>query len=161
MCQQCYNSENNKADNMVMAKLYTLNAKSDWSKYQSKRVQTISLYNESSQHKEKPELALSDLEKPSLLHFFGVKGTQGGLLLEQLMNNEKYALITFMSLPTDKRGAGLGTQLVEYATKHMKTKGIDLVGAQLNPADPQEFWSKQGFKEQIEFGNGVALILPE
>ncbi|WP_105903694.1 GNAT family N-acetyltransferase [Vibrio gangliei] len=161
--QQCYKSIPNKGELLLaMTKLYSLTADSNWKKYQSKRAQTVRLYNEScSSHSEEPEIDFSEIKKPSLLHYFGIKGEQGGILVEQLMNNESYALITFAALPKAMQGIGLGTKLVEFATQQLKLKSVRLVGAQLNHQDSHAFWLKQGFTEVAPLENGIALIIPE
>lgn len=148
-----------------MSKFYHLNAKASWKSYRSNRIQVVKLYNSFSPlanlAHETPELKIEDLSKPTLLHFFGKKGVAGGLLVEQLMNNESVALITFMALAKENQSNGLGTELVNFAKSFLAQQSITIVGVQLNPTDGKQFWMKQGFTDTIPFGNGLALIIPE
>lgn len=138
-----------------------LNAKKDWAKYLKRRVQIVELYNQHSKaHFEEPQLDYNQLQAPELLHVFFDSDVKGGVLVEQLVGNEDMALITFAAVESERRNEGVGTRLVEYATETLASKGIALVGVQINDFDDRAFWIKRGFPEAVPH-QGITVMLRE
>lgn len=140
-------------------KIIHFNAGEKWPPYYKNRKLVVSLYNEGSKHhQEDTSLDPNGLTNKSYLHFFGVRDVVGGILVEQLLNQKEMALITFAAIGESDRKKGIGTWLVKEAEQKLSENGIQLVGVQINALDDRTFWNKLGFIEEIEFGNGVALI---
>lgn len=147
---------------VVENELIHLNAADNWLEYHKKRVSIVNIYNNSNKyHREVPEINPDTLEDKRCLHSFSFKNHAGGILIESLIGNEAFALITFAGLNQKDRGKGFGASLVQQATNVLKDAGVDLIGVQMNEFDDKGFWIKQGFTEAVPFGNGLALILPD
>ena len=130
--------------------------------YLKKRAEIINIYNEHALLcSEEPTLDLSTIKKPTLLHVFYFDGIKGGVLVEQLMNYEKGAMITFAGIEDAITRNGVGTELVKLTSDYLIMQGIMVMGVQLNIGDKHEFWNKVGFTELIDFHEHKALIRPE
>lgn len=136
-----------------------INAKERWNNYLKRRVQIVTLYNEStSVHYENPQIEYESLTYPQLLHCFYSSELQGGVLVEQLVGNEECALITFMAIEESKRGQGFGAKLLSFAEEQVVKLGSQIVGVQLNDQDDRSFWNKVGYIEEIPHQNVTVLL---
>lgn len=138
-----------------------LNADQRWGKYLKRRIQVVQIYNDSSTHQEEAHLDYASLEAPELLHCFYSSTVSGGVLVEQLLGNESYSLITFMAIDKRFRNQGIGTELVRFAETQMKLLGSSIVGVQINDNDSHDFWHKLGFTEETPHQNVTVLLKPE
>jgi len=155
-------NHNQKSNAANECELIHLNAGDNWRKYHKKRMSIVNIYNVSSEHhKEEAEVNPANLSDKTLLHYFGFKNIEGGILVEQLVGNETFALITFAGVGENDRGKGFCGRLVVQATEVLRGTGVALVGVQMNMFDDKRFWWKQGFTETVSMGNGIVLILPE
>lgn len=136
-----------------------LTASSDWDRFIKRRANIVNLYNDSqSNNWEAPNLDRSKLTKPELLHAFWLKGVFGGVLIEQLLGQEHFALITFAAIHCEYRSLGIATNIVNEAVAQLKANNVQVIGVQLNPCDAPEFWGKFGFDELTPYQNGYALL---
>ncbi|TXY52040.1 GNAT family N-acetyltransferase [Vibrio cholerae] len=138
-----------------------LNAKRNWSKFIKHRMQIVKLYNlASSMHTEEPQLDYGRLQRPDFIHAFVYEGAKGGVLIEQLLNNEQIALITFAAIESKHQGKGICSKLIEFATNELGKRGVRVVGVQMNTFDERKYWKKRGFTEEIPHQNITVLLKP-
>ncbi len=136
-----------------------INAKRRWDKYHKRRIQIVEIYNSASEgHSEKATLDHSRLTDTELLHCFYDSDTAGGVLVEQLLGNEKCALITFAGVEVKHRHRGIGTKLIRFAEKEMARMGVKIVGVQVNDFDDKVFWERRGFSIEVPHQDVTVLL---
>ncbi|CCO45438.1 hypothetical protein VIBNISOn1_1480012 [Vibrio nigripulchritudo SOn1] len=126
------------------------NASTEFGQYKEARKTIVEIYNEHSMlcH-EKADVVRSDFSKPELCWCFDLGEENGGIVVEQFIQESSMAVITFAALAPNMRGEGLIKLLIKFASRFLLTQTNALIVAvQVNPNDCKDIWKHLGFIEE-------------
>lgn len=136
------------------------NAHAQFEKYKQAREIIGGLYNEATGNDERHNVTLSDFSQPELCWALELPEGMGGLVIEQLANNPKMAVITYAALDKKARGEGVIRSLLRLANRMLiEQSGSMIMGVQLNPTDNKDIWKHLGFVELASMGNLTEVLL--
>lgn len=136
------------------------NAHTQFEQYKQARGIIGGLYNEATGNDERHNVTLSDFSQPELCWALELPESMGGLVIEQLANNPKMAIITYAALNKEVRGESLIRLLIKLANKSLISQnGSMIMGVQLNPSDNKTIWKHLGFVELAYMGNLTEVLL--